>query len=324
MLQTDYQKFIHRSRYARYRDDLGRRETWEETVKRLMHFWVSRYGPEEIDYATLHEIEEAILNLEIMPSMRSLMAAGAALDRDEVAGYNCCYLPIEDPRCFDELMYILLCGTGVGFSVERQYVNKLPEVAEELHETDTTIVVADSKIGWASSFRELVSLLYSGKIPKWDVSKVRPAGSRLKTFGGRASGPEPLASLFDYTVRLFRRARGRKLTSIECHDLVCKVAEIVVVGGVRRSALISLSNLSDDRIRNAKTGNWWDAHQERALANNSYVADERPDFEVFLKEWGSLYESRSGERGIFSRRACQRKAEENGRRDSDHEFGTNP
>lgn len=321
-LPTYYQTFIHRSRYARYRDDLGRRETWEETVNRLIDFWRNRLDSDNED--VLLQIREAILNCEIMPSMRSLMTAGKALNRDNVAGYNCAYLPIEDLRCFDELMYILLCGTGVGFSVERQYVNRLPDVPEEFHKTDTTISVSDSKIGWASAFRELVSLLYAGKIPKWDVSKVRPAGARLKTFGGRASGPEPLVDLFSFTVRLITSAAGRKLTSIECHDLVCKIADIVVVGGVRRSALISLSNLSDDRMRGAKSGQWWVDEPQRALANNSYVADERPDFPVFMSEWSALYESKSGERGIFSRRACQLKAEENGRRDANHEFGTNP
>lgn len=328
-LPTDYSTFIHRSRYARYRDDLGRRETWEETVKRLTDFWrneLLEQGFQDLELLedALVDVDSAVLNLEVMPSMRSLMTAGPALERDNVAGYNCSYLPIEHPRCFDELMYILLCGTGVGFSVERQYVNKLPEVAEEMHDTDTTIHVADSKIGWASSFRELVSLLYSGKVPKWDTSKVRPAGARLKTFGGRASGPEPLEDLFSFAVQLFKRARGRKLTSLECHDLVCKIADIVVVGGVRRSALISLSNLSDDRMRGAKSGNWWDDNGQRRLANNSYVADERPEFAVFLAEWQALYESKSGERGIFSRTACRKISERSGRRNPNHDFGTNP
>lgn len=324
MLETDFQRYIHVSRYARWRDDLGRRETWEETVKRLIHFWVERYDETEIDYGVLHEIENAILNLEIMPSMRSLMTAGPALERDHCAGYNCCYLPMEHPRCFDELMYILLCGTGVGFSVERQYINKLPEISEEFHESETTIVVSDSKIGWASAFRELLSLLWSGKIPQFDFSRIRPAGARLHTFGGRASGPDPLKDLFEFSVRVFKKASGRKLTSLECHDLVCKIAEVVVVGGVRRSALISLSNLSDDRMRAAKNGQWWIDNPQRALANNSYVADERPDFEVFFNEWQSLYESRSGERGIFSREACRRKILSIGRRDPDHEWGCNP
>lgn len=320
-LPTPYQQYIHLSRYSRYKDDLERRETWPETVERLIQFWRNEL---QVDEDTLTDIRDAIIHLDVMPSMRSLMTAGPALERDHVAGYNCAYLPIEHPRCFDELMYVLLCGTGVGFSVERQYVNKLPEVAEEFHETDSTIVVADSKIGWASSFRELISLLYGGKVPKWDVSRIRPAGARLKTFGGRASGPEPLVDLFQFTIRVFKGAAGRKLTSLECHDIVCKVAEVVVVGGVRRSALISLSNLSDDRMRNAKSGQWWIDNPQRALANNSYTATEKPDFTVFLEEWSSLYESKSGERGVFSRSASQRKAAENGRRDSEASFGTNP
>lgn len=322
-LPTLFQQYIHMSRYARWRDDLGRRETWPETVDRLISFWRNQTNDVRLE-EDLEDIRSAILHLEIMPSMRSLMTAGKALERDNCAGYNCSFLPIEHPRCFDELMYVLLCGTGVGFSVERQYVNKLPEVSDEFHETDTTIVVADSKIGWASAFRELVSLLYAGKIPKWDISKIRAAGERLRTFGGRASGPEPLVDLFNFTVHTFTKAAGRKLSSIECHDLVCKIADIVVVGGVRRSALISLSNLSDDRIRAAKSGQWWIDNPQRALANNSYVGDEETSFEVFLEEWISLYQSKSGERGIFSRDACKRKAAENGRRDTEHEFGTNP
>jgi len=324
MLKGYYEEFIHMSRYSRFDYTLGRRELWPETVRRYIKFLVERYGPEEIDYDVLHEIEDAIIAQDIMPSMRAMMTAGPALERDHVAGYNCAYLPIDHQRSFDELMYILLCGTGVGFSVEDKYVKRLPEVSEELHETDTVIVVADSKIGWASSFRELVSLLYSGKIPKWDLSRVRPAGAKLKTFGGRASGPQPLDNLFSYAVRLFKKAAGRRLTSLECHDLVCKIAEIVVVGGVRRSALISLSDLSDDRLRVAKDGRWWDVHPERALSNNSYVIDERPDLETFLAEWSALYNSRSGERGIFSRSASRNTAGRNGRREVDHEFGTNP
>jgi len=324
MLKGYYEEFIHMSRYSRFNYDLGRRELWPETVRRYIQFWMGRFSDEEIDYNVLNEIEEAILVQKIMPSMRALMTAGPALDRDNVAGYNCAYITIDHQRCFDELMYILLCGTGIGFSVEDRYVKKLPEVSEELHETDTVIIVADSKIGWASSFRELVSLLYSGKVPKWDLSRVRPAGARLKTFGGRASGPQPLDSLFNYTVRLFQRAAGRRLSSLECHDLVCKIAEVVVVGGVRRSALISLSDLSDDRLRTAKDGRWWDIHPERALSNNSYVINERPDFETFLAEWSSLYNSRSGERGIFSRSASRNTAARNNRRKVEFEFGTNP
>lgn len=269
-------------------------------------------------------VRDEILNLGAMPSMRALMTAGPALERDNIAGFNCSYIAIDHPRAFDELMMILMCGTGVGFSVERQYVNKLPEVAHEFTETDTQIVVRDSKIGWATAFRELVSLLYSGRVPRWDMSRVRSAGARLKTFGGRASGPEPLDDLFRFTVNLFQGARGRHLTSIECHDLCCKVADIVVVGGVRRSALISLSNLTDDRMRRAKSGQWWIDNPQRALANNSVSYTEKPDIEAFLKEWMSLYESKSGERGIFSRVASQYQAAKSGRRDPDQDFGTNP
>ena len=326
---TDYQTYIHKSRYARWLDDEGRRETWEETVDRYINFFKTKYdlaqlGADPNAAVVWDSLRDGILNLEVMPSMRCLMTAGKALERDNVAGYNCSYRAVDDVRAFDEIMYILLCGTGVGFSVERQYISNLPEIAEEFHDTDTTIVVPDSKIGWASSYRELISLLYGGKIPKWDMSKIRPAGSRLKVFGGRASGPEPLEELFKFTIEVFKNAAGRKLNSIECHDIVCKVADIVVVGGVRRSALISLSNLTDDRMRNAKTGSWWDADPQRALANNSVCYTEKPDTAALLKEWTSLYESKSGERGIFNRVAAQRIAKRNGRRDPDHDFGTNP
>ena len=262
--------------------------------------------------------------MEVMPSMRALMTAGEALDRDNMAGFNCSYIAIDSPRCFDEMMYVLMCGTGVGYSVEDQYVSKLPEIAEDFHATDTVIHIPDSKIGWAKSYRELVSLLYSGQIPEWDTSRVRPAGASLKTFGGRASGPEPLVDLFKFTVRLFKGAAGRKLTSLECHDLCCKIAQIVVVGGVRRSALISLSDLSDDALRQAKHGAWYNTESQRGLANNSACYNSKPSFEQFLDEWRSLYESKSGERGIFSRAASQKQAERNGRRDSDRDFGTNP
>lgn len=321
-VSPDYSNFIHQSKYARWDEVTGRRETWDETVQRLIDFWIERYPKEK--KILENDVKNAILNLEVMPSMRSLMTAGKALDRDEVAGFNCSFVAIEDPRCFDELMYVLMCGTGVGFSVERQYINKLPAVAEEFYESETTIIVPDSKIGWATAFRELLSLLWGGKIPKWDMSRLRAAGERLKTFGGRSSGPDPLADLFRFTINLFKHAAGRKLSSIECHDLVCKIAEIIVVGGVRRSALISLSNLSDDRMRLAKSGCWWDETPHRSLANNSAVYTERPDFEVFLKEWLSLYESKSGERGIVNRIASQLQAEKNGRRDSNRDFGTNP
>jgi ribonucleoside-triphosphate reductase len=321
MIMDVYQSYIHKSRYARYLPDEKRRETWGETVGRYINYFKDRGS---LDDKTGVELYNAIYNMDVMPSMRALMTAGDALDRDNVAGFNCSYITIDHPRAFDEMMYILMCGTGVGFSVERQYIQKLPEVAETFHETDTTIHVADSKIGWAKSYRELVSLLYSGQLPSWDVSKVRPAGSALRTFGGRASGAEPLVELFKFTVDTFRRAAGRKLSSIECHDICCKIAQIVVVGGVRRSALISLSNLTDDRIRRAKHGQWWVETPHRGLANNSACYTEKPDFEAFLNEWSSLYESRSGERGFFSRVASQRQAAKNGRRDPDQEFGTNP
>ena len=322
---NDYQKYIHKSRYARWSNVLGRRETWEETVGRYIKFFYLRNKDTMLSSVDDWEgLRQAITNLEVMPSMRCLMTAGEALDRDNVAGYNCAYVAVDSPRAFDEAMYVLMCGTGVGFSVERQYVQKLPEVAEEFHETDTIITVADSKIGWAKSYREFVSLLFSGQIPKWDVSKVRPAGAKLKTFGGRASGPEPLVDLFEFSIEVFKNAAGRKLTSIECHDLMCKVADIVVVGGVRRSALISLSNLTDERMRVAKSGQWWDSNPQRALANNSVCYTEKPDMGIFMKEWEALYESKSGERGIFSREASQRVAERNGRRDSGYDFGTNP
>lgn len=324
----DYQKYIHQSRYARYLDSEGRRETWEETVDRYITYFDSKlsYRYSMDDHGLIYsEVRQAILDMEVMPSMRCMMTAGEALDRDNVAGYNCAYLAVDSPRAFDEAMYVLLCGTGVGFSVERQYVQKLPEVSEEFHETDTTIIVADSKIGWAKSYRELISMLYAGQIPKWDVSKVRPSGSRLKTFGGRASGPEPLIDLFQFTVEIFKEASGRKLTSLECHDIMCKVADIVVVGGVRRSALISLSNLTDERMRKAKSGQWWEANPQRALSNNSVAYTEKPDVGIFLREMESLYESKSGERGIFNREAARKAAARSGRRETDSiEFGCNP
>lgn len=316
-----YQQYIHKSRYARYIPEAQRRETWEETVARYTNYWVDKGLIKDKE---AHELGQAIENLDVMPSMRALMTAGKALDRDNVAGFNCSYLPIDHPKAFDEMMYILMCGTGVGFSVERQYITKLPEVAEEFHETNTVIHVADTKKGWAAAYGQLVSMLYRGDVPKWDASGVRPAGSPLKTFGGRASGPEPLLELFGFTVEVFRGAAGRKLSSVECHDLCCKIAQIVVVGGVRRSALISLSNLTDDRIRRCKSGQWWVDNPQRGLANNSACYTEKPDFEAFLNEWKSLYESRSGERGMFSRVASQKQAEQTGRRDATYDFGTNP
>jgi len=318
-LPTDYQAFIHTSRYARWLEKDGRRESWSETVDRYMHNVVGY----DIDHDVYNEIRESILGLEVMPSMRAMMTAGPALERDNTAGYNCSYLPVDDPKSFDEAMFILLCGTGVGFSVERQFISKLPEVPE-LFESDTTIVVKDSKEGWAKAFRQLLALLWAGEISKWDVSKVRPAGARLKTFGGRASGPAPLVDLFNFAVSIFKEAQGRRLSSIECHDLMCKIGEVVVVGGVRRSAMISLSNLSDDRMRHAKSGNWWDNNPQRALANNSVSYTEKPDSVSFMREWLALVESGSGERGVFNREASKKQAAKNGRRDPDFEFGTNP
>ena len=320
MLPTYYQQFIHKSRYAKYHDGAGR-EAWADTVAR----YSVNVLQGKIDDRTVQLLEEAIYAMEIMPSMRAMMTAGAALDRDNTAGYNCSYLPIDDPRSFDEAMYILLCGTGVGFSCERQFVAKLPEVPE-ISKQDWTqfIVVEDSKEGWATAFREVIESLWNGVEPRWDVSNVRPAGARLKTFGGRASGPAPLIDLFNFVVSTFKAAAGRKLTSIECHDIMCKVGEIVVCGGVRRSAMISLSNLSDDRMRHAKSGQWWETDPQRALANNSACYTEKPGMEVFMREWLALMESKSGERGIFNREASQKQAAKNGRRDSNYEFGTNP
>lgn len=321
MKMQDYQRFIAASRYARWLDGDGRRETWEETCRRYTDYWVAR-GSLSTQQADV--LFDYIYKLEVVPSMRALMTAGPALDRDHVAGYNCAYLAIDDPRAFDELMYILLCGTGVGFSVERDQVKKLPVVSEDFHPTDTTVVVADSKIGWAKATRQLISLLYTGSVPKFDYSKVRPAGERLKTFGGRASGPEPLEDLHRFLVDTFKAAAGRKLTDLECHDICCYIAQIVVVGGVRRSALISLSSPTSDRMAVAKSGNWWERSGQRALANNSAVYDEKPDFQFFMTEMKSLYESYSGERGIFSREAAKLIAGRNGRRDANHAFGCNP
>ena len=320
-----YQQFIHKSRYARWLEDKNRRETWEETVKRYFDFFEKHLKGRKGIKEQRKELEEAVFNMEIMPSMRSLMTAGEALERDNVAGYNCAYLAVNKTKAFDECLFILMCGTGVGFSVERREVEKLPEVPDELFDTDTTIVVADSKIGWAKAYKELIQMLFAGQIPKWDMSKVRPAGERLKTFGGRSSGPLPLDNLFNFSVEIFQNAKGRKLSSIECHDLMCKIAEIVVVGGVRRSALISLSNLTDERMRNAKTGQWWLDNTQRALSNNSVAYTEKPDVGIFLKEWMSLIASKSGERGIFNRAAAKKQVEKLGeRRDINHSFGTNP
>jgi ribonucleoside-triphosphate reductase len=316
-LPTDYQSFIHKSRYAKYHEGFGR-ESWDDTVTRFSDNIIRLVDPE-----TKKKLEQAILGLEVMPSMRGLMTAGAAAERDNTCMYNCSYLPVDDLKSFDEAMFILLCGTGVGFSVERQFVSKLPEVPK-LFQSETSIMVKDSKEGWAKSFRQLIALLYAGEIPTWDVSKVRPAGAPLKTFGGRASGPAPLVDLFNFTINTFKRAEGRKLSSIECHDIMCKIGEVVVVGGVRRSAMISLSNLSDDRMRTAKSGSWWENNPQRALSNNSVSYTEKPDSLSFMREWMALVESGSGERGIFNRQASKVQAAKNGRRDADYEFGTNP
>jgi ribonucleoside-diphosphate reductase alpha chain len=322
----DYQKFIHTSRYARWLEGEKRRETFEETVERYCtEILMPAFSKAQLfDWSDYDAIKSAILSLDVMPSMRALMTAGPALQRDNTAGYNCAYLVVDDPKSFDEAMFILLCGTGVGFSVERQYVSRLPDVPDRLYDSEDIIKVHDSKEGWAKAFRKVIAMLYAGEIPKWDVSKVRPAGAKLKTFGGRSSGPGPLVELFQYTIDKFKAASGRKLSSIECHDLMCKVGEVVVVGGVRRSAMISLSNLSDDRMRHAKAGQWWETNGQRALANNSVAYTEKPDMETFLREWLSLVESKSGERGIFSRVASKKQAAKSGRRKSDIDFGTNP
>ena len=327
-LPTQYQEFIYKSRYSRWLENENRRENWPETVERYFRFFdkhLKQNCKYEVTEEVRNELFNAVLNLEIMPSMRALMTAGTALERDNTAGYNCSYVAVNNIRSFDEILYILMCGTGVGFSVERQYVEKLPTIAENFSNSETVIMVQDSKAGWAKAYRELLSLLIGGQIPKWDMSKIRPAGARLKTFGGRASGPRPLEDLFQFTVDTVRRATGRKLTSIECHDIVCKIAEIVVVGGVRRSALISLSNLTDERMREAKSGAWWEQNPQRALANNSVSYKEKPEIGTFMEEWISLYKSKSGERGIFNRQAAQKTVAKLGdRRDASYEFGTNP
>ena len=328
-LPTSYQEFIHLSRYARWNEDTGRRETWQQTVSRYFDFMQEHLKKNnDTDISDIRpQLEQAVLNLDIMPSMRALMSAGTALERDNVAGFNCSYVAVDTPRAFDETLYILMCGTGVGFSVERQYINKLPDLPEDLHQTDTIIKVADSKIGWAKAYKELLSLLYAGQIPQWDLSNIRPHGARLKTFGGRASGPAPLDDLMQFTVNMFTDAitkNQRKLVSIDCHDLMCKIAEVVVVGGVRRSALISLSNLSDERMRNAKSGSWWEHSQHRALSNNSVAYTDSAEMGAFMREWLSLYDSKSGERGIFNRQAAEKQAAKNGRREEYKDFGCNP
>jgi ribonucleoside-diphosphate reductase alpha chain len=326
-MKTDYQAFIHQSRYSRWLEEEGRRETWEETVTRLLDFY--KYFLEKNHDFTMPkevytDLYTAIVTMQVMPSMRAMMTAGHALERNHIAAYNCSYLPVDSPRSFDECLYILMHGTGVGFSVERQFINQLPSIPENVEYSETCIVVQDSKEGWFKAFKELINLLYAGQIPKWDMSKVRPQGAKLKTFGGRASGPEPLNELFQLTSSMFKNASGRKLTSLECHDLMCKIADVVVVGGVRRSALISLSNLSDDRMRHAKSGDWWNTHPHRSFANNSVCYTDVLDTGSFLREWSALYASKSGERGIFNRKAAQIQAARYGRRDADTEYGTNP
>jgi len=319
-----YQEYIAASRYARYIDDKGRRENWDETVERFVEYIFTRTPAITNDTALRKEVRDAVLNLEVMPSMRAVMTAGKSADRDNTCVYNCSYLPVDDPKSFDEAMFILLCGTGVGFSVESKYITQLPEIPETLFPSEHTIMVHDSKEGWAKSFRLLLAHLYAGEIPRWDVSRVRAAGARLKTFGGRASGPGPLVDLFEFAVAMFKNAKGRRLHSLECHDLMCKVGEVVVVGGVRRSAMISLSDLDDERIRHAKAGPWWELSPHRALANNSAVYNETPSVGKFMEEWSSLYNSHSGERGIFNREAAKKAVAKYENRDPDHEFGTNP
>jgi ribonucleoside-diphosphate reductase alpha chain len=319
-----YQEYIAASRYARFVDEKKRRENWGETVDRYVDYIFNRTPAISEDTKLKTELRNAIYNLELMPSMRAVMTAGKSADRDNTCVYNCSYLPVDDPKSFDEAMFILLCGTGVGFSVEQKYIVQLPEVPEKLFESEHTIAVHDSKEGWAKSLRLLLANLWAGEIPKWDVSNVRPAGARLKTFGGRASGPEPLIDLFKFTVATFKHAQGRRLNSLECHDLMCKIGEVVVVGGVRRSAMISLSDLDDERIRHAKAGPWWDTAPHRALANNSAVYNETPTVGKFMEEWLSLYNSHSGERGIFNREAAKKTVEKYGHRDPNYEFGTNP
>jgi len=320
-LPTVYQDVIAMSRYARFIPEKNRRETWSETVDRLVIYLETKTPDLKKE---IKEIKEAVLNLEVMPSMRLLMTAGEACERDNISAYNCSYLAVNNKRAFSEALYILMNGTGVGFSCERQEIDKLPAIPLDLKICDDLIVVEDSKLGWAKAFKKLLSSLYEGDIPKFDFSRVRPAGARLKTFGGRASGPDPLKRLFEFVTETFKHAKGRKLNSIEVHDIMCMIGEIVVVGGVRRSALISLSNLTDRRMREAKMGAWYNDHPHRGLANNSVAYTEKPDSETFMEEWVSLVKSKSGERGIFNRIAAQDQANKWGRRSPDFSYGTNP
>jgi ribonucleoside-diphosphate reductase alpha chain len=327
MLPTPYQQFIHKSRYARWLDDEQRRENWDETVDRYVGFMQDQVLMKhniKLDDKTVNELRDGILSLDVMPSMRAMMTAGPALSRDNICGYNCSYIPVDSPRAFDECMYILMCGTGVGFSVERENVDRLPVVSDNFDSSSTVIRVADSKPGWAKALRELIALLYAGQVPTWDVSEVREAGAKLKIMGGRASGPQPLLDLFDFTVKVFKKASGRRLFPIECHDIMCKIGEVVVVGGVRRSALISLSNLNDDQMAHAKSGQWWETEPQRALANNSVAYKSKPEMGTFMREWLALYDSKSGERGMFNREAADKQVARNGRRETGHMWGTNP
>ena len=327
MLPTPYQQFIHKSRYARWIDDEQRRENWDETVDRYIGFMQDQVLMKhniKLDDKTVNELRDGILSLDVMPSMRAMMTAGPALSRDNICGYNCSYIPVDSPRAFDECMYILMCGTGVGFSVERENVDRLPVVSDNFDSSSTVIRVADSKPGWAKALRELIALLYAGHVPTWDVSEIREAGARLKVMGGRASGPQPLLDLFDFTVKVFKKASGRRLFPIECHDIMCKIGEVVVVGGVRRSALISLSNLNDDQMAHAKSGQWWETEPQRALANNSVAYKSKPEMGTFMREWLALYDSKSGERGMFNREAADKQVARNGRRETGHMWGTNP
>jgi ribonucleoside-diphosphate reductase alpha chain len=326
-IENPYENFIALSRYARWLENENRRETWSETVDRYFNFMVIQlrekhgYVPDD---KILAELRDAVFNRNVMPSMRSVMTAGTALERENVSGYNCAFLPVDNARSFDEAMYILMCGTGVGFSVEYKYINKLPSLPETLEKSSTTVIVGDSKEGWAKAYRELLGLLWAGQIPQIDISKVRPSGARLKTMGGRSSGPQPLINLFDFTIQIFKGALGRQLKPIECHDLMCKVGEVVVVGGVRRSAMISLSNINDIEMAQAKSGNWWEKNTQRALSNNSVAYSRKPEMQQFIAEWKSLYDSKSGERGIYNVAAAQKQAAKYGRRDPDIHYGTNP
>jgi ribonucleoside-triphosphate reductase len=327
VIENPYENFIALSRYARWISDENRRETWGETVDRYFDFMLNHLGKNygyTPDENLLKEMKDAVYNRNVMPSMRAVMTAGAALDRDHVAGYNCSFVPVDNPRSFDETMYILMCGTGVGFSVEYKYVNKLPAVPESFEKSTTVIVVEDSKTGWAKAYRELLAMLWAGQIPAIDVSKLRPAGARLKTMGGRSSGPQPLINLFDFTIAKFKTAAGRQLKPIEAHDIMCKIGEIVVVGGVRRSAMISLSNINDIEMAAAKSGNWWENNSQRALSNNSVAYSRKPEMEQFIAEWKNLYDSKSGERGIYNVAAAQKQAARWGRRDPEIHYGTNP